>query len=162
MKRKQGVTVLALSIAVAIMAILTAAAIINIDNIIPTARKSKIAEEFELIQDKVKEYYLTYGNYPVLNDTTYTKAEVVALNTNEKAGDLSDEIDKNGDENSIFFLIDLEKLRINTLLFGNNNTSDDIYIAASSSGTVYYPKGVIADGITVFSTGGFKEVTNIE
>lgn len=162
MQRKQGVTVIALSIAVAILAILTAAVIINIDNIIPTSRKAKIAEEFELIEDKVKEYYLTYGNYPVLNNTTYTKAEVVALNTTEKSGDLSNEIDKNGDDDSIFFLIDLDKLRLNTLLFGNGNTQDDIYIATSNSGTVYYPKGIVADGITVFSTRAFTEAINIE
>ena len=108
MQSKRGVTVVALSIAVAIMAILTAAVLVNIDNIIPTARKSKIAEEFSTIEEKVKEYYLTFGNYPVLNDTTYTKAEVVALNTVGKSDGLSAEITKNGDDSSIFFLVDLE------------------------------------------------------
>ena len=162
MRKKQGVTIIALSVAVAIIAILTAAIIVNIDDIIPSARKSKIAEEIELIEDKVKEYYLTYGNYPVLNNTTYTKAEVIALNTTGKSSLLTDEIVKNGDENSIFFLIDLEKLRLNTLLFGNGNTTDDIYTAADLTGNIYYPKGIVADNITIFSTGAFKDVTNIE
>lgn len=162
MRKKQGVTIIALSVAVTIIAILTAAIIVNIDDIIPSARKSKIAEEIELIEDKVKEYYLTYGNYPVLNNTTYTKAEVIALNTTGKSSLLTDEIVKNGDENSIFFLIDLEKLRLNTLLFGNGNTTDDIYIAADLTGNIYYPKGIVADNITIFSTGAFKDVTNIE
>ena len=162
MQRKQGISIIALSIAIVIMAILATIVIVNIDDIIPNARKSKNADEVKLIEDKVKEYYLTYGNYPVLNNTMYTKAEVIALNTTGKGSLLSAEIIKNGDENSIFFLVDLEKLRLNTLLFGNESTVDDIYIAADSTGHVYYPKGFFAAGETVFSTRMFKDATHVE
>lgn len=162
MQNKQGVTIIALTIAVTILAILTAAVIVNIDNIVPSARKTKIAEEFELIESKVKEYYLTYGNYPVLNNTTYTKDEVIALNTTGRGTALSNEISVNGDDNSIFFLIDLDKLRLDTLLFGNENTLDDVYIASSTTGKIYYPKGLEADGKIVFSVGSFKDVIVIE
>lgn len=162
MQSKRGVTVVALSIAVAIMAILTATVLVNIDNIIPTARKSKIAEEFSTIEEKVKEYYLTFGNYPVLNDTTYTKAEVVALNTVGKSDGLSAEITKNGDDSSIFFLVDLEKLRITTFKYGNNVTMDDIYIVADLSGTVYYPKGVTVNNQLKFSSKSFEDTAKIE
>ena len=162
MYKKRGVTLVLLSITILIMAILTTSVIVNIDDIIPAARKSKIAEEFKLIEDKVKEYYLTYGNYPVLNNITYTKDEAVALNTAGKASALTNEIVKNGDENSVFFLIDLDKLRVDTLLFGTGNTADDIYIAAVSTGCVYYPKGLSVGGKMVFSTGSFKDVTNVD
>ena len=162
MHKKSGVTVVALSIAVAVLAILTAAAIINIDNIIPTARKAKIAEEFSLIEEKVKEYYLAYGNYPVLNDTAYTKSEVVDLNTTGKSDSLEAEITKNGDDNSIFFLVDLRKLRLTTFKYGNNVTVDDVYVVADLTGTVYYPKGVTLNSQLKFSSKAFEDTAKID
>ena len=73
MHKKQGVTLISLVIAAAIITILTAVTIVNVEDISPKAKKVKIAEEFEFIEDKIKEYYLTYGNYQVANNTTYTK-----------------------------------------------------------------------------------------
>lgn len=162
MQAKQGVTIVALSIAVAVMAILTAAALVNIDNIIPTARKSKIAEEFSIIEGKVKEYYLTYGNYPVLDNISYTSSEVVALNTVGKTDRLSAEITKNGDYNSIFFLVDLEKLRLTTFKYGNNVTVDDVYVIADLTGTIYYPKGVTVNNQSKFSSKSFEDTARID
>lgn len=162
MHKKQGVTMITLSLAVAIMAILTAAVIVNIDNIVPNARKSKIAEEFELIEDKVKEYYLTYGNYPVLNDMTFTKSQLIALNTNGKSGNLSASITANGDDNAIFFVVDLEKIRVTTYNYGKNITQDDVYVVSDLTGNLYYPKGISANGKIVFSTCDFEDTTNID
>ena len=162
MLKKQGVTMITLSLAVAVMAILTAVVIVNIDNIIPNARKSKIAEEFELIEDAVKEYYLTYGNYPVLNNTTYTKDQLISLNTTGKGSALSATITANGDDDAIFFVIDLEKIRVTTYNYGKSVTQDDIYVAADLTGNLYYPRGILANGETVFSTGDFEDTTNID
>ncbi len=162
MRKKQGVTMITLSLAVAIMAILTAAVIVNIDNIVPNARKSKIAEEFELIEDRVKEYYLTYGNYPVLNNITYTKAQLTSLNTTGKGGALTASITANGDDEAIFFVVDLEKVRVTTYNYGKNITQDDIYVVSDLTGNLYYPKGVSANGEIVFSTCDFEDTTNID
>lgn len=162
MQKKQGVTMITLSLTIIIMAILTATAIVNIINIVPNARKSKIAEEFELIEDKVKEYYLTYGNYPVLNGTTYTKSQLIALNTNGNSGTLSAAITVNGDNNALFFVVDLEKIKVTTYNYGKNVTQDDIYVVADLTGNLYYPKGISSNGEIVFSTCDFEDATNIE
>ena len=141
MQKKSGVTLITLAITIAVLAILTASLLVNVDNIMPESRKAKIYDEFKEIESLVEEYYITYGNYPVLNNEVYTKDEILALNTRNVSAKLEAAIRKNGEENSKFFVVDLEKLRITNSMLGNNVTQDDIYIASEEKITIYYPKG---------------------
>ena len=62
---------------------------------------------------------------------TFTKSQLIALNTNGKSGNLSATITANGDDNAIFFVVDLEKIRVTTYNYGKNITQDDVYVVWS-------------------------------
>lgn len=162
MHKKQGVTLISLVIAAAIITILTAVTIVNVEDISPKAKKVKIAEEFEFIEDKIKEYYLTYGNYPVANNTTYTKEELIAIYDIDKRELLAMEITKNGDDASVFFLVDLEKLGVVESIFGKSVAQKDFYVASSKSEILYYPAGISLEGNWIFSTRAFDDNKLVE
>ncbi len=162
MHKKQGVTLMSLVIAIAIITILTAVTIINVEDISPSAKKAKIAEEFEFVQDKIKEYYLTYGNYPVANNTTYTKDELLDIYEVGKRELLANEITKNGDDNSVFFLVDLEKIGVVQSIFGRSVENKDFYVASNKSEILYYPTGISLEETWIFSTRAFDESKVVE
>ena len=156
MNSKKAVTLITLTVTVVILAVLTASVIINVENIFPEAKKAKFAEDLKKVEDGIREYYLTYGHYPVDSATAYTKSEVVALNTSSRGELLSDEIDKNGDKESEFYLVDLDKIRVTAITYGNVVSEDDIFVAATLTGNVYYVKGIVQDGTARFSLRSYE------
>ena len=98
-------------------------------------------------------------------ETIYNKSTLIALVT--KGGSvLSEEISANGDDDNLFYVIDLEKLPIDSINSGKKEYGDnDIYVVSSENHNVYYVQGEKIAGQYYFSlsqrlTGNSKVDSN--
>ena len=124
-----------------------------------------LKNDIETLNYKVDEYYLKYGELPVLCDYSTKDGLLSVLNSNasQREATLNTEINENdGDE---YVVIDLEKLSGLTLNYGyekdgeyfaikQNNTvtnEDEIYIINTTTHQIYFPHGIVADGIMYFT-----------
>ena len=149
--KKKGITLITITISITILAFIAGAVIFNTVNLVGKTQLSKFSEELELIEDKIEEYYVLNGVYPVLTETTYSSTQIAMINTNGKSEMLTEEIKKNHDENSTFYLIDYERIQVKLLERGLKVTPDDIYVVAKETNTVYYLKGVEIEEKVYFS-----------
>jgi len=148
---KKGVTLLTMAIAIIILAIIAGTVIFNTVDLVGKTEMSKFSEELKLIEDKIEEYYVLNGVYPLLTETTYSATQVTMLNTSGNRQILTEEIEKNHDEASTFYLIDYAKIQVELLERGVESTSDDIYLFAKETNTAYYLKGVEIENEIYFS-----------
>lgn len=158
---KKGVTLTTLAITIIVITLIAGVVIVNATGIVEKTELAKFGEEIKKIEDAYREYYALSGNAPTLNEEQYTAEQIIALNTLGYGEKLQREIEKNGDTNSIFCLIDFEEIGLNIDKRGIRATNDDIYVVSLVTNRVYYLKGVeIADDV-YFSTAYIVETTSI-
>lgn len=163
-KDEKGVTLLALTITIIVMVIITTTLITNTKNHLKIEKTNNLYSDIEQIKDKVSEYYIRKGKLPIKEEAYCTAYELVdILKTNgvdsEKTmDDLLDVNDKKSISEATYYVINLSDLDNLTLNYGSeykNWTSgtglQDLYIINEKSHQIYYPKGIIVDGITYYS-----------
>lgn len=148
---KQGISLSILAIIIIILAILTTVVTISAEGLITNSELSNFATNMSKIQDAATSYYVTRGTLPIVsNATAFTKTELLSLVGTEKAVDLSTEIDENGDNESKFYYVDVDKLNIEDMVYDITPTSNSLVI--NSEGThVYYLDGYDINGEFYFS-----------
>ncbi len=152
MKTKRGISLIAVTISIVVLAIITGLVITQTNNVIAEAEKSEFVVELSTIQDKIEERYLLTGLLPVRPNIVYTANELKSkIEDNNERALLDSEIIANNDENNSFLVVDLESMEIETAERGKTNQETDIFVVATNSLNVYYLKGAEINDIVSFS-----------
>ena len=138
-KQEKGVTLVALTITIVMLLILTGFLIYNAQDSVYMKKLTNLYNDIDLLRGKVSSYYNQYGKLP---------AKVKYNNTAGLTEVLNDKIDT-GD----FYVIDLEAMQGITLNYGKdydkikqdqNNVDNyfDVYIVNENSHNIFYVSGV--------------------
>lgn len=140
-KSNKGITLSSLIITIVLMMILASSVVyISLDRF-EINNVNKMITDIELLKDKVSNYYLKYGELPVIRDSSSTPIKYSkAINFKTNSADGTD-----------YYILDLEAMDGITLNYGENgflnlNGSTDVYIINGKSHTIYYVKGIEVDG----------------
>ncbi len=143
--KEKGVTLIALVITVAVLAILAFTVTVNLQGFEDTKNKTRFEEDMRKLTEQVEQYYARNKTLPILNEYTNTSMFIASKNVNDS---------------STYWVLDIAKLGVDSLNFGRdyqtikdmNNTSADVsqytnvYIINRGSHTIYYPRGVEYEG----------------
>ena len=110
MNNKKGISLIILVITIAIMIIIASAVIFISSDTTSNTRMAAFAMDLQQIKSAVEEYYLYNKELPIVNEG-YTKTTLVA-NIENGSETLSEEIAANGDDEAVFYEIDLESLDV--------------------------------------------------
>ncbi len=170
-KNNKGLTLISLILTVIIILIITAAMIYNTQNQLQMKSIHNLNNDIEVLNAKVDEYYLKYGELPKLCDYT-TKADSSAPdasnfhNTTDFRNSLMEKaearnavlnVQPNIHDSDDYIVIDLEKLDFITLTYGY----DTEYMRVKKEGKVFNPandgteegsKDLIEDELYVINT----------
>ena len=154
MKTERGVTLVALTITVIILLIVSSILIYNANDNIQIKRLTSMYNDVSNLRDKVASYYKEYGAIPA-------KIEYTAVSHLKDAGVIGA---NDGDK---FYVLDLERLDGVTLIFGKDyekvrkqqytdiNQLKDLYIINEKSHNIFYSEGIQVkdnDTIKIFYT----------
>lgn len=139
---KRGITISILTVTIVIMMTLVTTATVVGTRAIQTAAYEEFLSKIERVANDVNKYVID-------NDTLPTTLEIIA-----KEGlpdSLKAEINKNNDVTNNLFVIDMTKLRTESVNIGNGSVEDmDVFIVAENTNNVYYLKGVDYRGTTYY------------
>lgn len=164
-KNEKGVTLVALTITIIVILIVTSTLIYNANNEAQMKKLNNLYSDIEVLESKVSEYYIRHGQLPLKgeNESKYCTADglVQILKKNGAdnklgADDLLDINDDKSNAEYTYCVLDLSKLDNLTLNYGSQYNSwgsgqgnleiQDLYIINIKSHKIYYPKGVKVDG----------------
>lgn len=165
-KSQKGITLIALTIAVIILVLLTGMLVYNAKDTIYIENYRNLSNDIENLKDKVSEFYSKYGEIPANIQYTNTIDIEGVLNTKEK---------ENMDR---FYVIDLQALDGLTLNFGEDyekvkdtntetaNQYTDIYIIHKITHNIFYVEGVNVEDngvmLTYYTTYREPDNTDID
>lgn len=127
MKNNKGITIISLIITSIVILILTSAMIFNTRNQLQMKKMQNLCIDIENLNSKIDEYYLKYGELPILCDYTsstnyenFKNREDFVTMLESKAQDQGAEMNSevNLKDNDEYGVIDLEKLGSFSLNFG--------------------------------------------
>ena len=167
LKNEKGVTLIALTITIIVMIILSSVIIRSSNTHINTQKRDKLYSDIDNLNNKISKYYIEYGDIPVLSKQYCNKEELIALlDTNKSSNgvELNNSTDDNNttinpNDDDSYYIIDLEKLSGLTLNYGYNSDYNsakesadnistniqDVYIINKTTHQIYYPKGIYTE-----------------
>ena len=156
---KKGVSLIALLVTISVIIILTSVITVTGTSIYNNNKKVKFASELSYVQELVDTYKKNNnGNYPASKLINVDISNVLQTdNSNQFNNELITE------DNHIFlYKIDFSYLNTNRLIYQNNDSdSQDIYCVSSTTGKVYYIKGLkIGRNIYFTLTDELKKIIN--
>ncbi len=139
---KKGISLVILVITIIIMIVLASVIVYVSSDAFNNSKKAAFALELEQVEELVETYYLNNNELPIDSSESYDKATLVAL-ISTGSDFLSNEITLNGDDDEVFYKIDISQLPIEEISRGMKIDGDtaDIFVVASDSFNVYYVKG---------------------
>lgn len=149
MKSNNGITLITLSVMVAIMMILTFTLSINANKFIELRRYKNFENDIQKLSEEISIYYSKNKELPIANK--YINTTVI------------EKFEENSNNNENFYLIDLDKLDNINLNYGKefneleNKTLDnaeigDFFVINEQSQIIYYPKGISFNNRIVYTT----------
>lgn len=168
LRKDSGVTLIALTVTVFILIIITGAIIYNTKNQISMNKIDNLKTDIELLSARVDDYYSKYGELPILCEYT-DKANfenMIETLANGRGASIGSEI--NQDDGNEYAVIELEKLGGITLKYGydsngeyftlkNNkqvnlsSMEDAIYVINKVTHQIYFPHGIFVDNVMYFT-----------
>lgn len=150
MKTKKGISLISLTITVAVLLILTNVIIYNVKDNLKIGKLKEMQNDITNLRDKVASYYAQNGKIPASIEYT----DITAI---KEAGVISDTIDTGK-----FLVIDLSAIENLTLNYGedfekvktdsgNVNNYKDLYIINETSHNIFYVKGITIDDETFYT-----------
>lgn len=140
---KKGISLMVLVVTIIILSILAGIVVFSAKDAIDISKETNFKMNISKIQDAAVEYYVTRGELPVKKNTVaLTKAQLLTkANLSIAALDtLSQSITSNGDNNSKFYVLDIQKLNVSKAVYDITKKSEVLYI--NDEGThVYYITG---------------------
>lgn len=152
MNNKKGISLIALTITIAVMIILATAVFMVSNEMVINSKMAALAVDLEEMEDLVSSYYINNDELPVVATPSWDKDGLVG-EISEGASELAEEIELNKDGSDTFFKIDISKLDIENISRGLEAEEDstDIFVVAKESFNVYYLKGEEIDDTYYFS-----------
>ena len=139
---KKGITVSILTITVTLMIILVSTASVIGTKAIQTASYEEFLSKVTRVSNSVNKYYVDNKALPTTHEIVAKEGLPLSLKA---------EIANNNDENNNLFVIDMSKLRVESVNIGNGTISDmDVFVVAENTNNVYYLKGVEYKGYTYY------------
>lgn len=139
---KRGITISILVVTVVLMLTLVTTSTVVGTRAIQTAAYEEFLSKIGRVSNDVNKYVIDNGSLP-------TTLEIVA-----KEGlpaDLTTEINKNNDTTNNLFVVDMTKLRTESVNIGKGTVEDmDVFVVAENTNNVYYLKGVDYRGTTYY------------
>lgn len=150
---KKGISLIVLVITIIVLAILASVITFSAKDAIDVSKESNFKINMAKLQDAAEEYYATRGALPIKSDAqalTKTQLLVKANLDTAKYDTLSEQITNNGDDDSLFYVLDIEKLNVEKAVYDITAENDVLYI--NDMGTcVYYIAGFTVGDDVYFS-----------
>lgn len=149
MRKEKGIVLTSLVLVIVLMGIIASTVIYSSLESFEINKVRKMMNDIELLTDKVKNYYLKYGELPVLEK--YSSGLSFA---------------RSSVDNSNYFIINLNAMEGISLNYGKQgfeapNSSDDVYIVNEKSHVIYYVRGVELDGVIYHTINEIGTTDNI-
>ena len=145
MKKKSGMTVAVLVVAMGIMSIALGTAVIFGARSIQDAGLDRFKSQFLRVEEAVALYYDKNGSYPLYEDS----GSIVEVQTFSLGKELANEIMNKNDYNEKMYVLDIAKLAIANINIGSGvgNTdkilgNKDVFLINDVSGNIYYFSGI--------------------
>lgn len=139
---KRGITVSILVVTVILMFILVTTATVVGVRAIQTASYEEFLSKIQRVSNDVNEYVIKNNAMP-------TTQEIIAKEGLPNG--LKEMLNKNNDVNNNLFVVDITKLRTESVNIGKGSVEDmDVFIVAENSYNVYYLKGIEYRGTTYY------------
>lgn len=139
---KKGITISILVVTVVLMFILVTTATVVGTRTIQTAAYEEFLSKIQRVSSDVNAYVIA-------NDTLPITTEIIAKEGLPDA--LKAEINKNKDVANNLFVIDMTKLRTESVNIGKGSVEDmDVFVVAENTNNVYYLKGIEYRGNTYY------------
>ena len=166
MKNNKGVTLISLMLTVIVILILTSAMIYNTKNQLEMRKVQNLNLDIENLNAKVDDYYLKYGELPIL--CNYIGKADFENSLNQKAQSHNNsQLNRtlNVNDGDSYAVIDLEKLGSLTLNYGYDdqyselktnkqvtasNVEDEIYVINTKTHQIYFPHGIFVEGMMYY------------
>ena len=145
-KSNKGITLLTLTITIVLMLILSFSVTTNTTQYFERKNLTNLETDITKLKEEIDQYYSRNKTLPVINQYTNTIM-----------------LDKDINDNENYYVIDLSKMENLDLDFGKDYYSItdtttsisnllDIYIINEATHTIYYPKGINAEGKIHYTT----------
>lgn len=139
---KKGITISILVVTVVLMLTLVTTSTVIGTRAIQTAAYEEFLSKTQRVSNDVNKYVIDNGSLP-------TTLEIIAKE-GLPAG-LVAELNNNKDNANNLFVIDMTKLRTESVNIGRGTVEDmDVFIVAENTNNVYYLKGVVYRGKTYY------------
>ena len=139
---KKGITISILVVTVVIMITLATTSTVIGMRAVQTAAYEEFLSKIQRVSNDVNKYVIDNGSLP-------TTLEIIAKEGLPNG--LSEEIINKNDELNNLYVIDMTKLRTESVNIGKGTVEDmDVFIVAENTNNVYYLKGVEYRGMTYY------------
>ena len=166
LKKENGVTLMALTVTIIIMLIISSTIIYSTNSRIQIQKIDKLYEDINNLNGKIDEYYLNYNDIPVLSSKQYCNQSELdtllsrnaSLHNSTLTNSDNKDVKINPNDNDVYYIIDVEKLTGLTLNYGyddefknakNSNiistSVNNVYIINQMTHQIYYPSGIFAN-----------------
>ena len=148
---KNGISLIILVITIVVLGILVGIVAMPGSDVLNKSKLASFYEDITKIQDAVTAYKITRGHLPIKdNSQALNYDQVLDLVSNEQISFLNREIVSNADNNSEFYYIDINKIGLENVSYGINDTN----LISNSEGTrVYFLEGFYLNDVWYFSVG---------
>lgn len=130
---KDGISLLIVTIAIAVMLILVSTASVIGNNAIKSANFEEYVSTLNRVQTLVNEYYVENKELPVINQI---------VSKESLGNEFMSQVSNNSDLDNNLYVLDISKLNMPTIDMGNGTAATkDVFIVAEDTHNVYYMKG---------------------
>lgn len=139
---KKGITISILVVTVVLMITLATTSTVIGMRTVQTAAYEEFLSKVQRVSNDINKYVIDSGSLP-------TTSEIIAKE-GLPAG-LTTEINNNNDTINNLFVVDMTKLRTESVNIGKGTVEDmDVFVVAENTNNVYYLKGVEYRGTTYY------------
>lgn len=179
LKNEKGITLIALVVSIIVVTVISGSIIYNTKNQLALKRLNNLNLDINAISSRVDEYYIKYGELPVVCSYIEGKADfkskIQEIATSKKAT-LSYNSVVNPNDNDNYYVIDLEKLNNLTVNYGydaqyknvkNNgevtriNLETEVYVINGLTHQIYFPHGIFVDDVMYYTYNLDEKVVSI-
>lgn len=139
---KKGITVSILAITIILMFVIITTATVVGTRAIQTATYEEFLSKIQRVSNDVNEYIIKNKQIPTTNEIVSKEGLPSGLIA---------EINNNNDATNNLFVIDMTKLRTESVNLGVGTVQDmDVFIVAENTNNVYYLKGIKYKGVEYY------------